>query len=217
MYCFQEEWDREKFIEGVAKTIPADGKQIEFVWSGGCAIASTHKLFRLPMKLDRAVAGLVIPVFSIGTPVVVISAHFKCCGYAGSQEDMLRIQQAEQIVHEIKRLERGDFGEVAMRAPIVLIGDYNLVGSRKPLDVINAAGLKDVHCTASDNSVHTWRGLKPDVSFWPGRLDLVSTRGFESVTGRIYDSKKVDQNESKFEHEDSEASDHLMIVLDCNE
>jgi predicted extracellular nuclease len=74
---------------------------------------------------------------------------------AASKEDELRIQQAEQLVGEIKRLREGVFGEKGKNAPVVLIGDYNLVGSRKPLDVINAGGLQDVICTAGDGRAYT--------------------------------------------------------------
>ena len=168
------------------------------------------------MELDRAVAGLVT-TFD-GQRVVVISAHFKCCGYAGSNEDDLRIQQAEQLVGEIKRLREGAFGEGIKNAPVVLIGDYNLVGSRKPLDIINAAGLKEVVCKGSDGAAYTWRGLKPDSSFWPGRLDLASTAGLSSANGRVFDTGRMPETELQrlgVAGEDSLASDHLMLVVDA--
>ena len=136
----------------------------------------------------------------------------------GSKEDGLRVQQAEQLVGEIKRMKEGAFGEEAKNAPVLLIGDYNLVGSRKPLDIINAAGLHDVICTGGDGTAHTWRGLKPDESFWPGRLDLVSTTGFKAVNGRVFDTGRLTETERKqlsVEKADSLASDHLMLVVDC--
>ena len=87
-----------------------------------------------------------------------------------------------------------------------------------PLDIINATGLRDVTCTAGDGTAHTWRGLKADESFWPGRLDLVSTTGFQSVHGRVFDCSclsKAELEQLAVEPSDSAASDHLMLVVDC--
>jgi hypothetical protein len=113
----------------------------------------------------------------------------------------------------------GAFGEVAKDAPVVLIGDYNLVGSRKPLDIINAAGLCDVICTAGDGTAHTWRGLKADESFWPGRLDLVSTTGFQSVDGRVFDAGRLTEAELaqlSVEKAACMVADHFILVfVDC--
>ena len=72
--------------------------------------------------------------------------------------------------------------------------------------------------TAGDGTAHTWRGLKADESFWPGRLDLFSTTGFESVNGRVFDAGRLTESELKqhsVEKADSLASDHLMLVVDC--
>lgn len=66
------------------------------------------------------------------------------------------------------------FGEKTKGAGVVLIGDYNLVGSNKPLKVLKNAGLTDLLVKGSDGAAYTWRGLKPVESFWPGRLDLVT-------------------------------------------
>jgi len=212
VYCFQEEWKEADFQTGSANTLGS----VAVHWNSACAIASRHKLVGLPMVLDRAAAGLI--TMDDGSKVVVISAHFKCCGFSGSKEDGLRVQQAEQLVGEITRLRDGAFGKEAQSAPVVLIGDYNLVGSRKPLDVINAAGLSDVICSSSNGSAFTWRGLKPDESFWPGRLDLVSTNGFQSVIGRVFDTAQLADSQLEqlaLDKSDSLASDHLMLVVDC--
>ncbi len=172
-------------------------------------------MFRLPMELDRAAAGLVM---ANDRPIVVISVHAKCCGFAGSDEDERRIEQARQLVGELKRMRDGAFGELVKNAPVVVIGDYNLVGSRKPLDVLNEAGLTDVVCRAADGSAFTWRGLKPDESFWPGRLDLVTAVGFGAVSGRLLDTGRLSdaaRQEIGLNADDSSASDHLTMVVDC--
>jgi len=73
-------------------------------------------------------------------------------------------------------------------------------------------------CTADDGTAHTWRWLTPEDNFWPGRLDLVSTAGYRSVIGRIFDSGRLSRSELQWlglAVEDSIASDHLMLVVDC--
>jgi hypothetical protein len=98
VYCFQEEWNEEQFLKGAASTLPPN---TQLHWAGGCAVAA-KELDPLQMELDRAAAAIV-SVKDVN--LVVISVHFKCCGYAGSKEDKLRIQQAEQLAGEIKRLK----------------------------------------------------------------------------------------------------------------
>ena len=212
VWCFQEEWEEDLFRKGMANTLGS----MTVHWNRACAIASRHKLEKLPMATDWGAAGLITT--GDGRKVVVISVHFKCCGFAGSNEDELRIEHAHKLVEEIKRLREGAFGEAAKTAPVMLIGDYNLVGSRDPLDIINAAGLKDVVCTAGDGTAHTWRGLTTSESFWPGRLDLVATTGFHSVNGRLFDTGRLSESELEqlgVAKQDSLASDHVMLVVDC--
>ena len=170
------------------------------------------------MTLDRAIAGLVTVDKK---QVVVISMHAKCCGYAGSREDTLRVQQAEQVVGEIRRMRNGDLGDRFKDLPIVLIGDYNLVGSRKPLDILAEAGLKDVICRDSNGSAYTWRGLKPNESFWPGRLDLAThSAGLKPLQAFVLNSSRLPQEtlgKLKLNPQDSRASDHLLLLVDFHE
>ena len=70
---------------------------------------------------------------------------------------------------------------------------------------------------SGDGSAYTWLGLKPDSSFWPGRLDLVSTTGFGTVTGRVFDTGRIwdtGLQQLGVAGEDRAASDHLMVVVD---
>ncbi len=195
--CVQEEWKKDKFDRGLSLL---SGELAEnAIWFGGCGILSRHPIERLPMKLDRAVAGLV--TFNAGQQVVVISVHFKAAGYAGSKEDKLRIQQATQLVAEIEKMRDQQFGKDAQEAPVIVIGDYNLVGSRKPLDILLRAGLSEVLPVRQENGfAHTWQGLKENESFWPGRLDLVTQSGLKPIHAIVMDS------------EASRFSDHFMLV-----
>ena len=93
------------------------------------------------------------------------------------------------------------FGKEAMQAPVIVIGDYNLVGSRKPLDILLAAGLSEVLPVRQGNGfAHTWQGLKEDESFWPGRLDLLTQAGLKTLNAEVMES------------ETNRYSDHFMLV-----
>jgi hypothetical protein len=116
--CFQEEWEEDLIEKGAANTLGS----MTVHWNRACAIASRHKLEGLPMAADWGAAGLITT--GDGSNVIVISVHFKCCGFAGSKEDDLRIEHANKLVDEIERLREGAFGEAAKNAPVMLIGDY---------------------------------------------------------------------------------------------
>lgn len=214
IFCFQEEWKENLFLAGISNAFSG---QINHVWEGGCGIVSRKPVIRVPMKLDRAVAAAV--EISKRERVVVIAAHFKCCGYVDSREDDLRVQQAQQIVGEIKKMRNGEFGEALANAGVIVLGDYNLVGSRSPLNELNKGGLSDVvlKCPA-DGSAYTWRSLRPDDSFWPGRLDLMThSTHVKPVSSFILDSERLsprDLKTGKLNRNDSRASDHLMLIGD---
>jgi len=170
------------------------------------------------MKLERGAAALV--KLPNGDFVAVISVHLQCCGYAGSREDRVRIRQAEQLAVQIRKLRDGGFGDGARTAGIVIMGDYNLVGSRQPLDILKAAGLTDVVLRVpADGAAYTWRSLRKPESFWPGRLDLVTyDRGtLQQAKGFVLDTSRLTETELGtlgLRARDSLASDHLIVVAD---
>ena len=64
----------------------------------------------------------------------------------------------------------------------------------------------------------TWRGFG-ESSFWPGRLDLLTydAAGLKPLGGVVFDSGKISTAELErlsLQVEDSEASDHLLLVAD---
>lgn len=215
IYCFQEEFEEALYRAALPAAFE---EQVNTVWAGGCSIATRFDLTPLPMKLEGGVAGLV--KLPNGKFVAVISAHFECCGFVDSAQDRLRVQQAEQLVGEIKRMRDGAFGVDAKVAPLVLIGDYNLVGSRKPLDQLRAAGLKDVLLRfPNDGSAYTWRGLTAEESFWPGRLDLLThSDDLTPLKALVLDTERLKPWQLRElgwpKKNDSRASDHLMLIGD---
>lgn len=208
--CFNEEWELADFQQGADAVL---GNSYNLHWSGGCAIASRQTIEPLDFDLRRGAAALVT---LDELPVVVVSVHFQCCGFAGSEQDIARIDEARQVVANLHRLRRGEFGEQAAGAGVVILGDFNLVGSREPLDIIESAGQRAYTLRSlTDQSTVTWRGLVETESFWPGRLDyatfdpvrLKAIRGFTLSSGK---AARLAPDSSVI----SNASDHAMLVLD---
>lgn len=151
--------------------------------------------------------------------LLAISVHLKCCGAAGGEEDLTRIDQARGInafvdwVHQ----QHPD-------AMVVIAGDFNLVGSRTPLEVM-ARGLGidgddlDPALTPvlGDASVVTWVDEKS--RFAPGRLDWLLYDDSRSVLGHAFmiDTRVLSDSSLEtmgLERGDSQASDHLPMIVD---
>jgi len=109
-----------------------------------------------------------------------------------------------------------------MDAPVVLIGDWNLVGSRTPLTLGEDAGFEQVPMLQLGGGTSaTWVSEYSDFS--PGRLDLAAHQATDNGAAldvaRAYVLNTRVLNERTLgamglEAGDSEASDHLMLVAD---
>lgn len=214
IYCLNEELEEPLFRKhcfDVITNMPADDEAIH--WAATCGIVSRYPLTPLAFQCAEAAALIDIPGDG---HLIVVSAHFKCCGYSGSQEDDRRVSEVNELLSDLKRVREGEFGGEAAAASVIVLGDFNLVGSRKPLDLLNEAGLADVmlRCPV-DRSAMTWRGLRPTESFWPGRLDYVTIKGerLTPIGGFILNSEQLAKLEGS-ETEGVAASDHSMLVVD---
>jgi hypothetical protein len=152
-----------------------------------------------------------------GLPRLILCVHPKCCGHIGSTEDLRRVEETRAMKRTIS-LARQRYGE---DLPILLAGDWNLVGSRSPLDLLTSpagAGLRLLEArNPSTQSVYTW--YAPNSDFAPGLLDLAAVS--ESAASRsgafIVDSRTIDSESLRalgLREEDSAASDHLMLIID---
>jgi hypothetical protein len=230
IYCFQEERDERAFRESVPDVVPrAEGVALNVHWQGDCGIVTSLPLQPLDMPFEPrfsrtdpvsrptgAAGAIQLPD---GHYVVVCSVHFSCCGFQGDVRDQARLRETQRLAAELVRLRGGAHGDHLRAAAVIVVGDYNLVGSRQPLDTLESCGLSECFLRGlADNSACTWRGPE-DESFWPGRLDWVTfdatrlTRrgGFVLNTGDLPDSW-LDQ--LGLQRNDSEVSDHLLIVSD---
>ncbi|MEL6329493.1 MAG: hypothetical protein AAFR38_07505 [Planctomycetota bacterium] len=159
------------------------------------------------------------------TAVLVLSIHPKCCGYAGSSEDDTRIAEADQTAEMIARFRRAELGpELAPFAdvPVIVAGDWNLVGSNTPREILTAPdgpALDHMILLKTDGrDAATWRALN-GLGFTPGLLDLVafSPESLEPLGGFVVDTERMTPSELQalgLRPLDSLVSDHLMLVAD---
>lgn len=155
---------------------------------------------------------------SIGT-LLLASIHLKAFGGDGSPEDDLRQRQARAIHADLRgQLDR--FPD----AGLALAGDLNLVGTRRPLDLLrldldrDATELETADAALlGGRSVQTW--YSSDGQYSPGRLDyaLVSDSVLEVARTFVLETDKLARSslqESGLLPDDSRCSDHRPLVLD---
>lgn len=152
--------------------------------------------------------------------ILALSVHLKCCGRAGDENDVKRMQQSRALHDLVWQIRRSD-----EPTGVVIIGDYNLVGSIRPLEIMlsdndfdgsNLAVLNPV--VLNDSTLATWRD--PDTRFPPGRLDycLYSDSTLRVVGQYVLDTAALDSTTLRkrglLPEDSAMASDHLPIVVD---
>lgn len=164
----------------------------------------------------RAVAAL---IDTDAGELLAISIHLKCCGSADSQEDNKRIKQAQSINGFVRSVHKKH-----PNAKVVIAGDFNLVGSYRPMDAmtnslgINGEDLSTINAQQlGDASMITWNDEKS--RFSPGRLDwmLIDESMSKAANAFILDTRALSPaslDAMGLQAEDSKASDHLPIVID---
>lgn len=164
----------------------------------------------------RAVAALIQT--DVGE-LLAISVHLKCCGNAGSSEDIKRIEQAQAINAFVQSVQKKH-----PHAKLVIAGDFNLVGSRIPLDTmadslaVDGTALTPVKTLhIGDNSMVTWIDEKS--RFSPGRLDwmLYDNAISTAANAFVLDTRNLSAKSLAalgLQVDDTKASDHLPIILD---
>ena len=223
VYCFQEEWKTEGHSEILKRLMPLGSKGRWHIHKiHGNVIASKYPLKALPSRSDRYAA---VCINMRENHLFIINVHLKAMGYIGSDEDRLRIRQANDIIDIVGEIQRGRYSKAEppyTKSGIVIVGDFNLVGSRVPLDVIigkKVHGLTDwLIPNLVGESVVTWRGGSR-ASFSPGKLDYVvySTKTLIPGNGFILDSgllNRTELNQLGLNAADSEVSDHLVMTVD---
>jgi len=161
----------------------------------------------------------------------IISCHLACC-----DADSARQQQANEIMRRLTDAQQGRSMDwvIAKETPIVIAGDFNLVGDARQFQTLkygcesgdeysppdwDGSELEDVrafHLGARE--LYTWRD--DDSSFSPGRLDFVFYTGSvlepvncyvlrtPELSGSLLRRKGLKRRDTQI------ASDHLPLVVD---
>jgi endonuclease/exonuclease/phosphatase family metal-dependent hydrolase len=152
-------------------------------------------------------------------PIVAVSVHLKCCGGATGPEEGQRRREAVALNLALAESLR------AAGAPVIIGGDFNLVGTREPLDLLRGAldvdgsalAVADAVCLGDPAVRTTWTDWA--TPFPPGRLDYVTyadaaadvVRAFSLETTLLDDSALA---ASGLDRTDGTASDHRPLVVD---
>lgn len=152
-------------------------------------------------------------------PVAVANIHLRCCGALASREDHSRVAEAVAV--------NGAFRRALARSGAVIgviAGDYNLVGTIMPKQIVALGADIDgsdlaVAPTYSlrDDSTITWRDARS--GFSPSRLDyiLYTNSSSERVNSFTLDTEVMTDaalERNGLHRQDSRFSDHLPLVLD---
>ncbi|MCB9847902.1 MAG: hypothetical protein H6814_05760 [Phycisphaeraceae bacterium] len=224
VYCFQEEYNDS--ANSVASLLNAldplgDGATWSVRKHGDSMIAARGSIIGVTELDNGYCAAIVEPV--PGVFALILSNHLKCCGYIGSSEDTQRIGQANsmaQTIASVRNAAPGSALEPYKDAPVIVIGDANLVGSSQPTDVLAqpTPGLSRwILNNLIGESIVTWRSASS--SFWPGTLDvLLHSPELTRMNGFLLDTGDLTGAEAAalgVNISDSEtATDHLMLVAD---
>lgn len=193
-----------------------------------CAIASTNPLqiqehFTLveyPDWPDHSLRATGAIIELSGKRILCVSVHLRCCGRSGSRQDFTRVLEAETIRYWLAiALQNEQFDGV------IVAGDFNLVGSSRPLDLLTdhldipSLTLAPVDGQQIDElSNATWSDSNE--SYVPGRLDflLYSIGKLQIARSFVLDTHDLApkwlNHHSLKATDTSLASDHLPLVAD---
>ena len=214
--------------------LPHNGPQewhVVFGAGGGnlrCAVASRVELRIVePLQLiwypdwpDHAVRAVGAIVERAGKRLLIVSIHLRAGGRAGSYKDRTRQVEADAIRRAIQQAASGQPYD-----GLIVAGDFNLVGSRQPLDLV-AEGLDADGSALAVAEAYQLDGLSnatwsdPDEPFVPGRLDylLYSDATLTLARAFVLDSRDLnprwlDRHGLKLD-DTASASDHLPLIAD---
>lgn len=206
IYTFQEELSIQESAVAFALA-QVTGKDDWNIYKIRGTIIATRGTMRFVESISRRYAAARVQVPG-AQEVLIVSFHGSCCGHAGSEQDAARVAEAQAVVQTIE--ENAD-------VPAIVIGDWNLVGSRAPLATVEEAGL-DRWLLENLRPGEFWTWYRPDSRFTPGQLDLiVHDPRLERVHGYILSTHTMTSDEARvlgLEPRDSDGSDHMVLVAD---
>lgn len=186
----------------------------------------------------RITAALIdLPNALYSKDLLLVNAHFKCCG--GDSEDEKRQREADAFASFIldAKTEGGRI-DLPEGTPFILSGDLNLVGDAQQLrtvltgNIVNTgtygaaasldwddSDLQDVISIQTDHRMaYTWRN--DDSSFPPGRLDFTICSNSVMQVEKAYTLQTEVMTDERLEHynlqkyDTRSASDHFPKITD---
>ncbi|NOX59855.1 MAG: hypothetical protein GXP29_13500 [Planctomycetes bacterium] len=159
--CFQEfpsgisVSDIENRMDGILPT--AGGWQVHF---GLFAGIRTVLVSRFPLTIRRTdtipasstrgvtIALADLPDADYSRDVYLLGVHLKCCGNAGGSEDQKRQDSADAIANwlgDARGVARASGNNIVLPTdtPMVVLGDFNMVGGPQPEDTITTGNIQD--------------------------------------------------------------------------
>lgn len=217
VYCLQEEYTNTGgFIGQTLHDLDPQARWWSVEKSRDLAIASHFTLTPLPEDHARILAvGVNAP-----EPFVVINYHGSCCGHTGTEEDLNRALEVEEIAAAVEGLRGGPFDG----APVIVTGDFNLVGHPQVIDPLRLpqdqgglglTWLKPRHLQGAD----TWTWRKEESRYAPGTLDLLfyDAAQLDPVKSFVLYHPELDPQERQslgLLEGDQMGADHLLVVVD---
>ena len=145
-----------------------------------------------------------------GKPIHFFSLHLRCCGGPTGEAENQRQNEAKKIHTVVKKSATQRW---------IIAGDLNLVGTTKPLEIVQGDTLAIVEAFQPDGRLNaTWSDTTS--SFTPGRLDwmLYSPETLELVNSFVLDTGDLDittLHDRNLRAEDTALlSDHLPLIAD---
>ena len=175
------------------------------------AVATT--LPTTPLPAPKPVSDWPIKVAAAGvdlgdTMLTAVSVHLRCCGGPDGEAEQQRRAEAMSIRRSL----------ASRPGPLVIAGDWNLVGTRQPLEILQRSDMAIVEAPQPDGLLMaTWSDTSSH--FTPGRLDWMLVRTpIQVERAFVLDSADLDAASlvaSDLRSGDTAAlSDHLPLVAD---
>ena len=174
------------------------------------AIASTFSLDEIEIKKKETLKAVRANAVIDGTVVQFLSLHLRCCGGPTGEEEKQRQREANIIRRAAKS---------STSSASIIAGDWNLVGTMKPLDIVKAKDFTAVEAMQPDGALYaTWSN--DNSPFTPGRLDwmLFNGKTIQTSNSFVLDSSDFDtetlEKYGLLRDDTATLSDHLPLVAD---
>lgn len=213
--AFQEIWDHDaaQTAQRVESLLPsADGARWHAVkLDQGNVTISKYPILAswLIMNDHRLTAALIDLPESYKTDLMLVNIHLRCC----SRGETNRWNEVAALANFISNAPIPD------GTPIVLAGDFNLVGNSGQLSAIETNGLQRVRARQTEKRMnYTWRN--DSGAYSPGKLDYIfySSRSLtlkNKYTLQVEEMSPIQRERYGLQDGDTQlASDHLPHVAD---